>query len=149
MPDFSQMTLQQLIRPEGYDCPCGKHHACAMDFLQIGQGAIKKAPDMVKAMGCNKPFVVCDANTYEAAGKQVDALLAAANIPHATYIIPCAGQKIAPAEWEVGSVMLHFDPSCDLLLGVGSGVINDICKVVGNALGKKSAIIGTAPSMDG
>ena len=149
MPDFANMPLEELVRPEGFDCACGKHHACAMDFLKIGPGAIRHAPDMVRKMGCEKPFILCDQNTYEAAGKQVDELLTAAGVEHVLYIIPCAGQKIAPAEWEVGSALMHYDPSCDLILGVGSGVINDICKVVGNALGKKSAIIGTAPSMDG
>ena len=149
MPAFDTMSLSELIRPQGYDCPCGKHHACPMDYLKIGPGAIQETAAMVQAMGSKKPFIVCDQNTYEAAGKQVEGLLTAAGIPHVLYIIPCAGQKIAPAEWEVGSVIMHYDPSCDLILGVGSGVVNDICKVVGNALGKKSAIIGTAPSMDG
>ncbi len=149
MPDFDQMTLRELACGKGFDCGCGKHHACAMDFLEIGPGAVAKTPDMVRAMGCKAPFVVCDQNTYEAAGKQVDELLTAAGVEHKLYVIPCAGQKIAPAEWEVGSVIMHYDPACDLILGVGSGVINDICKVVGSALGKKSAIVGTAPSMDG
>ena len=149
MPDYTKMTLQELICTQGYDCDCGKHHVCAMDFLEIGPGAIAKTPDMVRAMGCRKPFVVCDENTYAAAGRQVDGLLTRAGIDHALYIIPCEGQKIAPAEWEVGSVMMHFVPDCDLLLGVGSGVINDICKVIGNTMGLKSAIVGTAPSMDG
>ena len=149
MPAFDKMSLTELVRPEGWDCACGKHHACPMDYLKIGPGAIRETAAMVKAMGSEKPFIVCDQNTYEAAGKQVEELLTAAGIPHVLYIIPCAGQKIAPAEWEVGSVVMHYDPSCDLILGVGSGVVNDICKVVGNALGKKSAIIGTAPSMDG
>ena len=149
MPDFTKMSLNELIRPEGFACACGKHHACAMDYLRIGPGAIQGVPDMVKALGCNKPFVICDENTYAAAGKQTEALLEAAGVAHCLYVIPCEGQKIAPAEWEVGSVIMHYDPSCDLILGVGSGVINDICKVVGNALGKKSAIVGTAPSMDG
>ena len=149
MPDFDQMSLQELVCSQGYDCGCGKRHVCAMDYLKIGPGAIRYAPDMVRAMGCGKPFLVCDRNTWEAAGKQADGLLTAADMEHRVYIVPCEGQKIAPAEWEVGSVLMHFDPSCDLLLGVGSGVVNDICKVVGNAVGKKSAIIGTAPSMDG
>ena len=149
MPDFTQMTLNELVRPEGFLCDCGKRHVCAMDFLSIGPGVLSQAPQMVRAMGCRKPFIVCDENTYQAAGKKTAELLTAAGIDHALYVIPCAGQKIAPAEWEVGSVIMHYDPSCDLLLGVGSGVVNDICKVVGNALGKKSAIIGTAPSMDG
>ena len=149
MPDFDRMSLEELIRPEGFDCPCGKHHVCAMDFLAIAPGAVNRTAEMVRAMGCQKPFVICDENTYAAAGKRVDELLTAANIDHLLYIIPCAGQKIAPAEWEVGSVIMHYDPSCDLILGVGSGVINDISKVVGNALRLRSAIVGTAPSMDG
>ena len=53
---FDEMTLQELVRPEGYDCACGKHHACAMDFLEIGPGAVAHAPDMVRAMGCQRPF---------------------------------------------------------------------------------------------
>lgn len=44
---------------------------------------------------------------------------------------------------------MHYDPSCDMLLGVGSGVINDTCKVLAHAIGVPSAIVGTAPSMDG
>ena len=135
MPAFDQMTLTELIRPAGYDCACGKHHSCPMDYLKIGPGAIRETAAMVKAMGCEKPFVVCDQNTYEAAGKQVEALLTEAGISHVLYIIPCAGQKIAPAQWEVGSVIMHYDPSCDLILGVGSGVVNDICKVVSLATG--------------
>ncbi|MBR4360348.1 MAG: sn-glycerol-1-phosphate dehydrogenase [Clostridia bacterium] len=149
MPDFYRMSIQALTRQEGFACPCGKHHACALDDLRIGSSALAGVSDMVRALGCKKPFIVCDDHTFEVAGKQVDALLTAAGIPHMLYIIPCAGQKIAPAEWEVGSVLMHFDPSCDLFLGVGSGVINDICKVLGHATGLKSAIVGTAPSMDG
>lgn len=149
MPDFDRMSIQELTRQEGFDCACGRHHACALDFLRIGSGALAGVGDMVLAMGCKKPFVVCDDNTYRVAGRRVDALLNEAGIPHVLYVIPCAGQKIAPAEWEVGSALMHFDPDCDLFLGVGSGVINDICKVLGHATGLKSAIVGTAPSMDG
>ena len=149
MPDFAAMTMEELIRPEGFACGCGKRHACAMDYLKIGPGAVGDVGNMVRKLGCAKPFVLCDQNTYEAAGKQVEAILDREGIAHQLYILPCAGQKIAPAEWEVGSAIMHFDPACDLILGVGSGVINDLCKVIGNALGKKSAIVGTAPSMDG
>ena len=44
---------------------------------------------------------------------------------------------------------MHFDPSCDLILGVGSGVINDIGKILANLTGKTYMIAATAPSMDG
>jgi glycerol-1-phosphate dehydrogenase [NAD(P)+] len=44
---------------------------------------------------------------------------------------------------------MHFDPKCDLIIGVGSGVINDIGKILSNISGRKYIIVGTAPSMDG
>ena len=149
MTSLDTLPLETLIRPQGFPCACGKTHACPMDYLRIGPGAILETARMVRALGSEKPFILCDQNTYEAAGRRAEELLSQAGIPFVTYIIPCEGERISPAEWEVGSACLHFDPSCDLVLGVGTGVVNDICKVLARAAGKKSAIIGTAPSMDG
>ena len=36
-----------------------------------------------------------------------------------------------------------------MILGIGSGVVNDCCKVLAHAVGCRSVILGTAPSMDG
>ena len=36
-----------------------------------------------------------------------------------------------------------------MALAIGSGVINDCCKVLGHAAGIPSMVVGTAPSMDG
>ena len=147
MPRFDQMSLKELIRPEGFDCECGRHHVCALQYLKIGRGAVESVPEMLAAMGKKRPFVVCDQNTYEVAGRRVCEILDRAGIEHGLYVIP--GKRISPAEWEVGSALMHYDPKCDMLLGVGSGVINDTCKVLAHAIGVPSAIVGTAPSMDG
>ena len=150
MPDFTGMSLRELVRPEGYPCGCGKTHVCALKYLNIGRGIIREVPQMIAAMGKTRPFVVCDDNTWRVAGERVDALLKEAGIPHGLYVIPLTGaDRIAPAEWEVGSLLMNFDPACDMLLAVGSGVVNDICKVVAHATGRPSAVVGTAPSMDG
>lgn len=50
MPDFDKMTLEQLVRPEGYDCDCGKHHVSPMEYLKIGRGVIVYVPEMIAAM---------------------------------------------------------------------------------------------------
>ena len=147
MKRFCEMNCEELVSKAGYDCSCGRHHVCGMEYLKIGRGVIRFLPEMIAAMGKKHPFLVCDKNTWEAAGKRAAAILDAAGIPYGLYQIP--GDRIAPAEWEVGSVIMHFDPECDMLLAVGSGVVNDICKVVGKAVGKPSAVVGTAPSMDG
>ena len=152
MPDFGNMTLSQLTRPEGYACGCGRRHVCALKYLNIGRGIIREVPKMISAMGKKKPFVVCDDNTWAVAGKRVDAILTDAGIDHAVYVVPLEkpdNARIAPAEWETGSIIMHFDPSCDMFLAVGSGVINDLCKVAAYATGRPTAVVGTAPSMDG
>ena len=147
MPGFDKMSLKELIRPEGFDCECGRHHVCALQYLKIGRGAVESVPEMLAAMGKKRPFVVCDQNTYEVAGRRVCEILDRAGVEHGLYVIP--GKRISPAEWEVGSALMHYDPRCDMLLGVGSGVVNDTCKVLAHAIGVPSAIVGTAPSMDG
>ncbi len=152
MSSFSRMTLNELIRPEGYRCACGKTHVCALKYLNIGRNIIDDVPAMVTAMGKKRPFVVCDGNTWAVAGARVDAALTAAGIGHALYVIPKEkpeNVRISPAEWEVGSVLMNYDPACDMVLAVGSGVVNDICKVLGRACGVPTAVVGTAPSMDG
>ena len=148
MQNFDELTLQQLTRPEGYDCACGHHHACALQYLNIARGALTSVPDMLSALGSKRPFVLCDRNTYAAAGERVCALLSDAGIAHTLYILP-GEERISPAEWEVGSAVMHYDPRCDLILAVGSGVLNDIGKVMAHAIGTRSAVVGTAPSMDG
>ena len=159
MPNFGEMTLKELVRPEGHACGCGKQHVCGLKYLNIGRGILKEVPEMVAAMGKTHPFVVCDGNTWAVAGQRIDRILTDAGVSHSCYVIPCttgdsglpgmSRERISPAEWEVGSVVMNLDPECDMLLAVGGGVINDICKVVGKATGRPSAVVGTAPSMDG
>lgn len=147
---FNEMTLQELVCHEGHECACGRHHACAMKYLKIGPGILNEVPEMLRAAGSSKPFILYDRNTYEAAGRRVLAILDEAGVPYSAWEIPERdGKRIAPAEWELGSCVFHFDPSCDLILGIGSGVINDLCKCLGKTAGLDTAIIGTAPSMDG
>ena len=147
MKEFDKLSLEELVCAGGYECACGRTHVCELKYLKIGKGAIGDVANMIRAMEKQRPFVVCDGNTYKAAGEKVCKLLTEAGIGHVLYIVP--GERPAPAEWEVGSVLMHYDPKCDMLLAVGSGVINDICKVVAHAVGVPSAVVGTAPSMDG
>ena len=147
MLDLTTKTIAELIDPKGFDCECGKKHAVSIKYVKTGRGVINCVPEMIAALGAKKPFVLCDKNTYRAAGEKVCAILKDAGIEYGCYVIP--GERISPAEWEIGSLIMHFDPRCDMLLAIGSGVINDICKVAGHALRLPSAVVGTGPSMDG
>ena len=143
---LSDMTLEEILRPEGHDCSCGKKHRCDLKYLKVGKGVVSCLPEALAALGVKRPFVVMDPNTQKAAGAQVEAALA--GIPHTSFVFPVAG-RMEPDERAVGSLTMAFDPACDVLLAVGSGVINDCCKVVAHAAGLPSMVVCTAPSMDG
>ena len=127
-------------------CPCGKNHTIAIDEVVVGSGAVNSLPEFVRKYG-KKPFVVADVNTYAAAGETVCAVLKAAGIPFGSFVFK--DKALEPDEKAVGAAFMHFDKSCDVVVGVGSGVINDVCKILSNLTGLPYIIVGTAPSMDG
>ena len=137
--------MKNYLRESG--CPCGRAHSVAIDEVIVGSGVIRRIPEFVEKYGAKRPFVLCDVNTFAAAGEQVCAVLAEAGIPYSRYVFPQTA--LEPDEHAVGAAVMHFDSKCDLIIGVGSGVINDIGKILSNISGKKYIIVGTAPSMDG
>ena len=147
---FAHLNSAKLTTKEGFECSCGAHHTMYVKYLNVGSGAVNYVADAVRAIGAKYPMVVCAPDTYEPAAKKVDELLTLADIKHKTFIIPDQGlEKLEPAEFTTGSVVLNFDQNCDLIIGVGSGVVNDTCRVVSTTAKIPELIIGTAPSMDG
>ena len=129
------------------NCPCGKRHTATIDDVIVGNGVIRQLPDIITKYGAQKPFILADVNTFEAAGKAVCDILDARGIRYSRYVFE--ESALEPDEKAVGSLMLHYDYSCDLIIGVGSGVINDIGKILSCTTGHRYIIVGTAPSMDG
>lgn len=128
-------------------CDCGKAHTVAVDEVVVGKGALRRLPEFVARYGAKKPFVLADGNTFTAAGQTVCGILEQAGIPYASYVFPNA--HLEPDEYTVGAAVMHFEHGCDLIIAVGSGVINDIGKLLSKLSGRKYIIVGTAPSMDG
>jgi len=121
-------------------------HAPACDIL-IGPGAIRDLPAVMEKLGTCKAFVFADRNTYRVAGERVCQILRDDGNQVKSHVF--ADDHLEPDERSVGLAVMCFDPKCDVIVGVGSGVINDICKIVANLTGRPYVIVGTAPSMDG
>lgn len=128
------------------NCKCGKEHVFSSEVI-VGEGVLKEIPKILKKYGAKKAFLVADKNTYSAAGKSVEELMKAEEIAFASYVF----QKdvLEPDETNVGLAVMYYESDCDVVIGVGSGVINDISKIVANVSGKPYIIVATAPSMDG
>ena len=128
-------------------CSCGKEHDIAIDDVVVGKGVIQRLPEYIAKYQAKKPFILADRNTYKAAGETVANILRSSGIPFSTHVFQ--NNELEPNEDAVGSAFMHFDNGCDLIIGVGSGVINDIGKILSNVTGRKYIIVATAPSMDG
>lgn len=145
--DLSSLSFEQLLAREGHECSCGHTHSTELQYLKVGAGSVRYLPDALKTIGAHKPFIVCDQNTYGAAWHFVQPVLEAAGIPYTMHML--TQEAVEPDEYSVGALCMAFDTSCDVIMAIGSGVINDCCKVLAHAAGLRSMVVGTAPSMDG
>lgn len=140
------MSIEQMNTMNGKTCSCGRIHSFQADIC-AGKGAIDKLPHYIRKNNARKAFILSDTNTYKAAGSRVCEILRQANIDFLSYSF--THSPVEPDEYSVGSAIMHYDSGCDIIVGVGSGVINDIGKIVSMVSGKPYIIVATAPSMDG
>lgn len=128
-------------------CQCGKEHVMPTSKVICGDNVLEKIVDVIKEYNCKKIFVLSDKNTFLACAQKVLKILDDNQIKYTSY---CFDKEfLEPDENSVGSAIMHFDYECDLVVSVGSGVINDIGKILSATAKLPYVIIGTAPSMDG
>lgn len=137
------MELNQLLNRD-IACSCGRTHRCDIDLVDIGRGAIERLPESVNKF--ENILLVADSNTYTVCGERVSNLLGAKIKDTCLFV---TDDLLVPDEAAIGAVREKMTPATDLILGIGSGVINDICKYVSFFAGVKCGIVATAPSMDG
>lgn len=126
------------------DCACGKVHSCPIDHVHIGNGAVDVLSELTE--GCSSVVLVADENTYEVQGSVVERLLAGRIESELIY----PGETVlVPDEAAIDALQECVTDKTDLIIGVGSGVINDICKYVSFCRDLPYYIVATAPSMDG
>ncbi len=110
--------------------------------ILIEQGIKANISSLISSVADVKNYaIVSDVHTYEVLGKQVEAALPGAVAVH----LPA---DVAPDEATAQAIMTAC-AQVDIIIGVGSGTINDLCKYASYQLGKPYIIFGTAPSMNG
>jgi glycerol-1-phosphate dehydrogenase [NAD(P)+] len=115
--------------------------------IALGPGVINSVPNWAVSEGFKTILAVTDPNTRRAAGDALLPKLRDAGLVVRECRFP--QNEPLPDETSVGALLAAFTPDTDLILGIGSGVINDLCTFVGSKVNRPSAIVGTAPSMDG
>ena len=117
--------------------------------LIIGRGTVCRTAEMfAELFPGQRAVIVADENTWEVAGKDVQASLDEAGVAsEKSYIFP---SKDFYAEWQhIESLRSYLETLDAIAVAVGSGVINDTVKLVSHMLGRRYMCVGTAASMDG
>jgi len=125
-------------------CECGKSHTCPIKHVVIRSGAVNELSSITA--GYKNILLVADENTYRAAGERVVDIIGE-RIKEK--IIFDGSKVLVPNEVAIERILACVTEATDLILGVGSGVINDLCKHTSFISSLPYQIVATAPSMDG
>lgn len=138
------MDINTLVK--GIDnCTCGKSHKCPMDYVIIGKDVLGSLTDICEKY--QSILLVSDQNTYKVCGKEVAKILG--DKITTSIMFETGDAPLIPNEDAIAAIHAKYVDGVDLILGVGSGVINDLCKIVSFERKLPYYIVATAPSMDG
>ncbi|MBQ3869020.1 MAG: iron-containing alcohol dehydrogenase [Clostridia bacterium] len=134
-----------------FGCACGKIHKTPLSYVDISSGAIKKLPDVIKTHGGRNAYVIADENTLKAAGEYAVSLLDGGGICSVVHLLGVEEgfERPEPTEQTLGNLVMGYDKKCDIIVGVGGGVVNDMGKLLSKLGHIPYVYVPTAPSMDG
>lgn len=124
-------------------CGCGREHLCPIDYIKISEGAIDELSHIAEKY--TKILVVADENTYAVAGDKVVKALSGKKAEKMIF----GSELLVPNEDAINKIEKKLTSDVELVVGIGSGVINDLCKYTSFRANIPYVIVATAPSMDG
>lgn len=131
-----------------FECSCGKSHSVDIKKIIIEKEAINKVPEIAAPFKKGKLFLVADNNTYGVAGQKVEDMLKAQDFNVYSFVFNTP-HELVPDTSTLGRLLIEIELGTSLIVAVGSGVINDMCRYLAYKLELPYIIVGTAPSMDG
>lgn len=126
-----------------HDCPCGKDHPCDIRYVEFGKDVLLRLDEICRPF--SRILLVSDGNTYPLCGDKTKKILGDKVVSEMQF----GKETVVPNEDAIARIEGQMVDGTDFIIGIGSGVINDLCKHVSFAHGIRYAIIATAPSMDG
>ncbi|MBQ8342394.1 MAG: iron-containing alcohol dehydrogenase [Clostridia bacterium] len=138
------MDLQGILKRLEH-CPCGREHTVDTKVVEIGRGVAARTGAILSDAGFGKRLlVVADDNTARVARAVFDSLAASG-----FELKKLIHSNLLYARAEGVAEVLALCGDVDGILSVGTGSLNDICRVAAQKTGLRFAIFATAPSMDG
>lgn len=127
------------------NCPCGRQHTFYTKTVEIGSGLTARTGEILREAGFEDTLLlVADRNTLGVSAGLLESLQGAGFIVKQLIY---EDMKYAMVEQVREVEALTADVAG--IISVGTGSLNDICRVAAYETKKKYAIFATAPSMDG
>jgi len=128
------------------DCTCGREHILEDMVVEIGPGLLRKTPEILEILADfpRKLLVVADKNTL-AASEGILEILQNGGFSCKLKLF----EDLRVADIRDVDELVRLSGDIGAVLSVGSGSLNDICRLASFRAGKPFAIFATAPSMDG
>ena len=111
------------------NCVCGHKHQCSIQNVVIGKDALQQVPTLLKNI--RKVLIVSDGNTRPLAFEKVTSALETAGISWCEAYFDQTNVVI-PNEASVSFILGNTASDVEALVGIGSGVISDLCKDLKN-----------------
>ncbi len=136
--------ILSIIKDFKKGCACGRKHETAVRDVIIESGAVNRVGEILAKNGFSKNILlVADKNTLKASEGIAESLKDFSVIYKLYDTLRLATMEEVEA---VESLLKDKDIS---VLSVGTGSLNDICRLAAARQNKLLCIFGTAPSMDG
>ena len=135
------VEINKLREPK--NCSCGRTHRCDIKYIYIEKDAITHLSEMCD--GYRNILIIADENTFAAAGEKCEAALSGKNLKKQIF----SGKTLLIPDEEAVAAIEKKLCGVELIIGIGSGVIQDLSKYISFNHSIPYYIVATAPSMDG
>jgi glycerol-1-phosphate dehydrogenase [NAD(P)+] len=138
--------LAQLLAGRYRDPETGELLGAAARSVVIEDSLAGREPELVAALDLGRRLaLVADDDTYAALGQRVERALASRFTVQRVVL----GRAPHADADTLARLSAAIDPGIDAVVAVGSGTINDLCKLAAIARGCPQLVFATAPSMNG
>ncbi len=136
--------IMRIIEKFRSECPCGRCHRTSVKDVRIGSGIVAETGRILKENGFPENILlVADVNTLKAA-EGIEKSLAGFNVEKKIY------DNIRVADMKHVEELEELIKDRDIaVLSVGTGSVNDPCRLAAARCNIPLCIFATAPSMDG
>lgn len=130
---------------ETFECDCGRTHSAPLKYVSVRPGAIEDLPVFMGKLGLKSAYLICDEITRQLAADRCMEILKAADVKGKLLSL----KHLDFDEATLGEILINMPDDCDVVVAVGTGSINDMCRYFSFRMGRPFFTVATAAPMDG